>query len=313
MTPASGACAAAMAVLALTLGPATAAVPPAAVAATAGSGTAVPASAARLGYPDVPAALAAGTAAQAGGPHATPLGAPATRNVGSAGSLNWSGYAVNRTRVTFRSVSATFFVPYLNCPKSPGRTMASVWAGLDGYVGDPDTVEQIGVAADCSSAGRPSYFAWLEMYPYAQSKLPIPIYAGDSVTAQVSYDEADKDFRLTLLDNTRGEHITRLRRCPAVKVDGKALRCARNSAEVIVEAPASGSGQHLVIDHLSDYGAVSFAEISIADSAGQRGGVVSGHWNATKIVQLGSSAGPIVAEPTTVAMDMFDSYWLRED
>ena len=32
---------------------------------------------------------------------------------------------------------ATFFVPYLNCAKSPGMTLSSVWVGLDGYVGHP--------------------------------------------------------------------------------------------------------------------------------------------------------------------------------
>ena len=259
------------------------------------------------GYPDLPARLPAALSAG----QRTPTANAAVRNIGSAGSLNWSGYAVTR-RGTFGSVQATFFVPYLNCAKSPGQTMSSEWAGLDGFVGSAQSVEQVGIAADCSATGRASYFAWSEMFPFAQISAPISVLAGDSVTAQVSYNPASGRFRLALSDNTRGERFVRYRRCPDVHVGGKRLRCARNSAEVIAEAPATGSGKHVVIDHLSDYGAISFAYISIVDGAGRHGGLVSAHWAATKIIQLRSSSGPILARPTQVQLNIFDSYWLRE-
>jgi Peptidase A4 family len=292
MTSASGACAAVLAACAVALAPVGAGHPRAA--------------AGRLGYPDLPAALPASASAAGAG-----LG-PAVDNISSAGSLNWAGYAVNRHKVTFRLVRATFFVPYLSCADSPGKTMSSAWAGLDGYVGHPDSVEQIGIAADCSAAGVASYYAWFEMFPYAQRKLTMKIHAGDSVTAQVSYDPASKEYRLSLTDNTRGEHSTRLRKCPNVKVSGKRVTCPRSSAEVIAEAPATGAGQNLVISPLSDYGAISFAGISVTDSAGRHGGIVSSHWAATKIIQLAASAGPVLAEPTSVQADMFDTYWRRE-
>ncbi len=64
------------------------------------------------------------------------------------------------------------------------------------------------------------------------------IHAGDSVTAQVAYNPARKEFRLSLIDHTRGEHASRLRTCPTVKVSGKRVTCPRSSAEVIAEAPA---------------------------------------------------------------------------
>jgi hypothetical protein len=291
MTSASGACAATIAALAIALAPAG--------ADHAGAAT-------RLGYPDLPAALPASAGVPGAG-----VG-PAVRTISTTGSLNWAGYAVNRHRVRFRLVRATFFVPYLNCTKSPGKTKSSAWAGLDGYVGHPDSVEQIGIGANCSATGVASYFAWFEMFPYPQRKLAMKIRAGDSVTVQVSYNPANKDFRLSLTDHTRGERATRLRQCPNVTVSGKRVTCPRSSAEVIAEAPATGSGQNLVISPLSDYGAISFADISITDGAGKRGGIVSSSWAATKIIQVSASAGPVLARPTSVQADMFDTYWLGE-
>jgi len=150
------------------------------------------------------------------------------------------------------------------------------------------------------------------MFPYPQRKLAMKIHAGDSVTVQVSYNPASKVFRLSLTDHTRGEHVTRLRQCPNVKVSGKQVTCPRSSAEVIAEAPATKSGQDLVISPLSDYGAISFADISVTDGAGMHGGIISSRWAATKIIQVSASAGPVLARPTSVQADMFDTYWLGE-
>ncbi len=260
----------------------------------------------RPGYPDIPAALPGSAAA------ARAQAVPAVANITSVGSLNWSGYAVNRSKTIFTSVRATYFVPYLNCRQSPGTTRSSFWVGLDGYVGHPDSVEQIGIGADCSSASKASYFAWFEMFPYAQTTIALKVHGGDSVTAAVTWVAAKKDFRLQLHDNTRGGSFSRLRKCPAVQVNGKAVRCPRTSAEIIAEAPASGTSSHLVLDKLSDYGAVSFSGVTITDSAGKHGGIVSPHWNATRIIELRQSGGPTLAEPTSVHVDLFDSYWQRE-
>ena len=256
------------------------------------------------GYRDLPAPL----------PHAAarPSAAPGGAEIGSVGSLNWSGYAVSKRRVTFQSVKATFFVPYLNCVKSPGRTMSSAWAGLDGFAGRSRSVEQAGIAADCSATGKASYAAWFEMFPLPQSIVPIGIHGGDSITVQIAYKPSDRLFNLKLTDNTRGDRFARYRKCPRVKVAGNRLRCLRSSAEVIAEAPAALSHGHLVIEHLSDYGAISFAAIQIVDGKGKPGGVLSSRWSATKITQVRSPSGPLVARPTPIQLNMFDSYWLRE-
>lgn len=260
-------------------------------------------------YPDLAVALPRRASLAAAPPPAAPDGA----QIGSAGSLNWSGYAMNRHKVAFSSVSATFFVPFLNCVKSPGVTLSSAWAGLDGFVGRPDSVEQVGIAANCSATGKASYSAWFEMFPRPETSIPASIHAGDSVTVQVAFRPSDQVFSLKLTDNTRGEHFARYRRCPDVRAGGRRVRCPRNSAEVIAEAPATSTGKRVIIAHLSDYGAISFAGVSIIDGAGKGGGIVSAHWNATKIIQVRSSAGPVIARPTPVQLAMFDSYWLRED
>ncbi len=130
-------------------------------------------------------------------------------------SLNWAGYAASRRGVTFRSVSTTFFVPYLNCAKSPGVTLSSAWAGLDGFTATSQTVEQTGIAANCSAGGSASYFGWFEMFPNAETKIAMRLHPGDSVTATVSFSSGRGQFQLRLTDNTRGEHFARYLRCPA--------------------------------------------------------------------------------------------------
>ena len=291
MTSASGACAATIAALAIALAPA---------------GADHAAAATRLGYPDLPAALPASAGVPGAG-----VG-PAVRTISTTGSLNWAGYAVNRHRVRFRLVRATFFVPYLNCAKSPGKTKSSAWAGLDGYVGHPDSVEQIGIGANCSATGVASYFAWFEMFPFAQRKLAMKIRAGDSVTVQVSYNPAHKDFRLSLTDHTRGEHATRLRQCPNVTVSGKRVTCPRSSAEVIAEAPATEVGPEP-----GDLAALRLWRDQLRRHLHYRR---RGQARRHRLVQLGRHQDhsgqrfgrTVLARPTSVQADMFDTYWLGE-
>ena len=68
-----------------------------------------------------------------------------------------------------------------------------------------------------------------------------------------------------------------------------------------------------MIGHLADYGAISFAGIQIIDDEGSRGAILSRHWSATKITQVRSPSGPVLARPTPIQLNMFDSYWFRED
>jgi Peptidase A4 family len=302
MTTAARACAAAVTAAALALGIALATGRPVPRHGDDAAQTAA-AAAAWAGYPFVPAAGPAGAGPQTAG---APL------NITTVGSLNWAGYGVSRPRTAFQSIKATFFVPYLRCLRSLGATLSSDWVGLDGFVGHPHSVEQGGIAADCSAAGKATYYAWYEMFPRPETRTSISVRAGDSVTATVSWDATAKNFRITLTDNTRGGHFAVSRKCPDVRVDRKRLICPRNSAEVISEAPATSIGSRLVISHLSDYGAISFAGVAITDSAGRLGGIVSPRWNTVKIVQMRSS-GPVIARPTPTEGATFDNYWQQPD
>jgi hypothetical protein len=240
-------------------------------------------------------------------PGAVPRAAasPATSN-GSVESLNWSGYTVARSHTTFLDVQATFFVPYLNCRVSPG-TFSSDWVGMDGFVGKhPQSVQQVGVEADCKG-GKGHYFAWYEMFPRPEQRRPVTVRPGDAIAVQVSYNPATKAFRLGLTDDTTGAKFTVRRSCQA------GVSCPRNSAEVISESPATSSGGTPRLQPLADYGAVSFAQLSITDGHKQQGGLVSRHWGIFQITQVSDSTGAVVARPTPSQGARFDNYWSRPD
>jgi hypothetical protein len=225
----------------------------------------------------------------------------------SADSLNSAGYAASRGGTRFRLVRATFFVPYLNCALSKGA-FSDEWVGLGGFVGKSVTVQQDGIQANCDSAGRGTYRAWYDMYPRREVLSRLRVRAGDSVTASVFYDATTNKFSLSLTDNTTGGRFAVSRGCPA------GMTCPGRSAEIISSAPTRGSGRHLVVKPLADYGAVSYAAIAITDRAGQRSGFRSAFWGATRIIQTeGSAPFRVVSRPTQIQADTFDTYWSREN
>lgn len=253
------------------------------------------------GYPMVRARLPRAMAGQAS--------PSAARDITAIGSLNWAGYAVWGQRKTFTSIRATFFVPYAHCTESAGGTLSSHWVGFDGFMPHSQSVEQAGIAADCSARGKAIYYAWFEMFPKPETRTSLSIRPGDSITVVVTYSPSRSMFRLSLTDNTRGERLAVQRKCPDVRIGGRKLQCLRNSAEAISEAPATGASGHLVIAQLTDYGAVSFDAISIVDAAGAAGGPVSARWQTAKITQLRSPTGAVLALPTPTQAATFDIYW----
>ncbi|WP_030245906.1 G1 family glutamic endopeptidase [Streptomyces sp. NRRL S-350] len=135
---------------------------------------------------------------------------------------NWGGYAA--TGSGFTSVSATWTEPRATCNST--NDLYAPWVGIDGY--GSSTVEQTGVATDCSS-GSPVNQAWYEMYPSAPVYLSTgsyPVSAGDSISASVTYAGSNR-YTLKLTDSTRGWTYTTT----------KNLSAQRTSAEVIIESP----------------------------------------------------------------------------
>ena len=232
-----------------------------------------------------------------------PAGTSATTMIDTVFSHNWGGYAVHQKGVTFRAIKATFFVPFMNCAVTPGSVspgnFSSHWVGLDGFTSQ--TVEQDGVEADCIG-GSAHYDAWHEVFPRPEQPVSMKIRPGDSITTSVRYSRSTRKYRLEVMDNTNGNHFTVHQRCA-----GSA--CVRSSAEAISEAPSDNSG----ILPLADYGASSFAGVSITSGSGRTGGIKSSHWSHSKIVQVGGSSNRTIASPTALHGRSFDVYWLGQD
>jgi hypothetical protein len=172
------------------------------------------------------AAVSAGAATTATGfgPAHHPTGV-AARTVGGTYNINgynWGGYAATGT---FSSVSATWSEPSVRC--NSRSDLYAPWVGIDGY--SSSTVEQTGVATDCSS-GSPVYQAWYEMYPAAPvylSSSSYPVRAGDSIHASVTHTSGST-YKLAISDTTRGWSYS----------VNKSLSGARNAnAEAIIESP----------------------------------------------------------------------------
>ena len=102
----------------------------------------------------------------------------------STTSTNWAGYAV--TGKTFKRVSGAWVQPAIDCTTT-GATDAysATWVGLGGYSAAAQALEQVGVDADCSSAGTPTYYAWYELVPAPAVKVALKVSGGDTVTTSV--------------------------------------------------------------------------------------------------------------------------------
>ncbi len=168
----------------------------------------------------VVAASFAATAAPVSAAAATGLSfRPLSYNING---YNWGGYAA--TGSGFSSVSASWTEANATCNSTDD--LYAPWVGIDGY--SSSTVEQTGVATDCSS-GSPVHQAWYEMYPASPvylSRTTYPVAAGNHITASVTY-VSGTTYTLKLVNSTRGWTYS----------INKSLSASRASAEVIIESP----------------------------------------------------------------------------
>jgi hypothetical protein len=253
-----------------------------------------------------PAAMKAGTLARVkpGGPMALPGHRPSAPWTFSGKTINvvsqnWGGYVTQQHGVKFRYVRATFFVPYVDCASTPS-SFSGHWVGLDGA--GNDTVEQDGILAACEGA-TPTYSAWYEMFPLPPVYATMTVRPGNSIVASSYYNTGTGKFTLSLTDTTNGEHFTHTLSCPA------GSQCQRLSAEVISEAPSSGSS----ILPLTNFRAESFSDIVVSDSNGQRAGLRAPWWG-TFAVATENSGGTVLDQPTQVFRGKaFDCYWMAQN
>lgn len=173
---------------------------------------AAPATAAPSGRyaPDIHPVTSAGRHTEAVGPN-------------NINGYNWGGYAA--TGSGFTSVSGSWVQPKATC--NSRSDLYAPWVGIDGY--GSSTVEQTGVATDCSS-GSPVNEPWYEMYPASPVYLDTgsyPVAAGDTISASVV--ASGTSYKLTLSDTTKGWTYTTTKTL---------ARAQKASAEVIIESPS---------------------------------------------------------------------------
>ncbi len=193
-------------------------------------------------------------------------------------ALNWAGY--DATGGGFTSVTATWVEPAVG-PAGSTQTYASFWAGLDGD--GSATAEQTGTAI-CSRNGVVTHYAWYEMYPAGEVRVPnLAIAAGDVVTATVR-DDGQGSFTLSLVDQTTRASFSTTQPGPT----GTAA-----SAEIVAEAPTDASLGCLI--PLADFGAVDFSACAFNDrplDAGTR-----------NRIDMAAHGGAIVAATSTLSAD----------
>jgi hypothetical protein len=149
----------------------------------------------------------------------------------------WSGYVF--TGGTFTSISATWNEPAVYC--NSYSDLLDIWVGLGGYT--DSTVEQAGVAANCSSRS-PVYEAFTESYPANPVYASNALSGGDAMMVTVS-TTGDGYYLMTIIDRTKGWIRT---------VRGSGPTGGEPSAEVIVEPPTLSS---------PDFGSVTFTNITV--------------------------------------------------
>lgn len=201
-------------------------------------------------------------------------------------STNWSGYAVDGTGAT--SVTGSWTQPYATCGIGE-NSWSSPWVGIDGDTSS--TVEQTGTDSDCVR-GKPTYYAWYEMYPKSLVQLRLAVHPGDNFTGQVTY--ASGSFTLTLTDNTTG--VTSTTRQSSNKA-------ARSSVEWIMEGPANTG--------LTSFGSIPFGSVpNSTDSATINGQAapLSSFTNPQQITMT-TNSGAVRALPSGLSNSAFGETW----
>jgi len=193
---------------------------------------------------------------------------PATVQVAPAQqSTNWSGYSLDGG--PFTRASGTFNVPTLT--NTFGSASDSQWVGIDGDTSGNDNLIQAGVAEDFSSFGGLETYAWWEILPAAETRIPtMSVHAGDSMTVTI-VRVTSGSWSIAVVDNTTGQSFTTV----------QAYSGAGSSVEWIVEAPTVSFNRiatlgpytpNVTFTNMSWTGAGSvFNPISLS----QRGGTVS--------------------------------------
>lgn len=200
------------------------------------------------------------------------LGAASPALADTSTSSNWAGYAVHRSGVRFRSISAIWRQPHLTC--RPGHeTYSAVWIGLGGYSESSNALEQTGTEVDCSLSGRTLSSAWYELVPAPSEPVSLRVRPGDQMSASVNV--MGHRVELKLSDLTR--HASFVKTVSVASID-------ITSAEWIVEAPSDCiSANACQTLPLADFGATGFSSAAVRSTSGVASPISSHSWSTSAI------------------------------
>ncbi|MEM3852592.1 MAG: G1 family glutamic endopeptidase [Methanomassiliicoccales archaeon] len=214
---------------------------------------------------------------------------------GTSDSLNWAGYVVTGSDGSVANVSVSFIIPNTD---TSGGSYAAFWVGIDGFSGS--TVEQTGILAEPSGFGHKTttvYEVWYEFYPAAPVYASFTAEAGDYVYANVTYNGGNSFTTYISVMTPSGSVIGTFGTTQVVS------GAADNSAEWIVEAPASGGK----ILPLANFGTIYFGfdntGIKMTNYATVNGNYgPMGGFSLTEVVMV-SQTGQPKAAPSAVSSD----------
>ena len=165
-------------------------------------------------------------------------------------SGNWSGFANLNGLTSYNSTLSFYFIisDYV-IPAATNRACngtwqySSSWVGIDGF--SNADVLQAGTESDayCGSNGSATYYsAWIEWYPYSESRISLPVTPGDDMFVEVWDTSATNGY--AYVENINTGVVQEYNLTPP-----SGTRLVGNSAEWIVEAPTVGTQATL-----ADYG-----------------------------------------------------------
>ena len=205
------------------------------------------------------------------------------RHGNNATSTNWSGYVVTGANNSVTDVKGSWTVPTLVCPALAPDSYSSFWLGIDGY--GSNTVEQIGIEADCVG-GTPVYSAWFEFYPHWPYSIDsVPVHPGDTMSAEVSYG-AKGQFTVKLTNVHLKQSFSTTTKMPQAQL---------SSAEWIAEAPWSSG-----VLPLANFGTAFFDTCSA--TVGKNTNAI-GKFSAANVIQVDmvTSGGVVKAQTSKLS------------
>ncbi|MEV6824502.1 G1 family glutamic endopeptidase [Amycolatopsis sp. NPDC051102] len=221
----------------------------------------------------------------------------------NATSRNWAGYAItslSTPAATFTHVHGSWTQRPVTCPTSDA--WAVFWVGFDGWTNG--TVEQGGSSARCVNS-TPVYQLWWEMFPTNAIQPVLTINAGDSVSADVTYNAATAQFTITVADATQHTSFTTTQTCAATLV------CSRSSADWVVEDVGRfGSGDFFP---LANYGQALMNNSVGSDDAGHSGSMTaSSTWQRTRIQEQDTTTTYATTGATSTNGQNFAVTWAHQ-